>query len=370
MSIKTSIISSISIFTPRPILIFSRTNKQSTSDIILSVIVPVFNQEAIIESVILSIVENVTSHYELIIIDDASEDQTLAILNRILSRIDFDKYSNLLNIRLFHNSVSQFETRCDDFGIRNSLGNFCLEIQADMIIKDYGFDIRMLRAAEKFPKLAAISGRGVERIQPIVQRYRLTLGTDIATSTSIYRYLTLRSKIYLKSKMNFFSEKRNKSKNFHTDLSKEYFQEQSVKDFKICGEAGRLGNKIELEFNPNFLEDRTIYFGETIMRGPMLINRKIYLQLGGFDTSQYFLGFDDHDFCFRAARKEFRVAYTPVHFSSPMELGSTRKKRSLLSEILIIANLVRISTKIKKKGLGGIEATNFDCFDPPAIDTF
>ena len=42
----------------------------------------------------------------------------------------------------------------------------------------------------------------------------------------------------------------------------------------------------------------------------MLVPRKLFLSLGGFDES-FINGFEDLDFCFRARSKGFKVMYTP-----------------------------------------------------------
>jgi GT2 family glycosyltransferase len=78
------------------------------------------------------------------------------------------------------------------------------------------------------------------------------------------------------------------------------------------------------------------------MRGPLLFDKEKYLEIGGFNTDLFFLGYDDHDYCQRANSVQLRVGYTPVNFSSPLHLGATRKHRTALSEFLIFINILRI----------------------------
>jgi len=122
------------------------------------------------------------------------------------------------------------------------------------------------------------------------------------------------------------------------------FEMQSDKDFLKLGKAGRLGNLIDHQFRLDTTRPPKVYLGETIMRGPLLIDKEKYLELGGFNTEAFFLGFDDHDFCLRANLNNYRVGYTPVGFSAPLKEGSTRKKRTALSEFLIFLNIIRISS--------------------------
>ncbi len=370
MTYKEKLICVCSLFTMRPLLIFSKKSEGLKQSIELSIIIPVFNQEKILENVISGVINNIESNYELIIIDDGSEDNSLEVLKKILLEIDLNIRKNLLNIVLYHNFISQFETRCDDFGIQISRGQYCLEIQSDMIIDDKGFDVRLINAATKFSNIFAISGRGIENIAPIFLRYRSTLGTDIATSKNLYFYLVLRIKIILKNRLTSLFGRTSVSGQESIPETQKLFLEKTDEQFYDTGEAGRLGKDIDSEYNKNIIIDRKIYFGETIMRGPMLINRSRYLEIGGFDTSQYFLGFDDHDLCFRAAVHGFRVAYTPILFSSPLALGSTRKRRTLRSEFLIFINLVRISPKLRRKGLGRLTSASLGAFPPPQIDNF
>ena len=90
---------------------------------------------------------------------------------------------------------------------------------------------------------------------------------------------------------------------------------------------GRIGGLVDV---PAVLHGRdTLYLHETVMRGPYALDRRRFLDVGGFDTGRFFLGNDDHDLAVRAWRDfGYRVGYTPVVFSSPLELGTTRRTRT------------------------------------------
>ena len=84
--------------------------------------------------------------------------------------------------------------------------------------------------------------------------------------------------------------------------------------------------QIEARFNQ-------IWFGETIMRGPLIFSKMDYLAEGGFNVDAFFQGNDDHDIFVRIKQKGKLVGFTPIHFSSPIYLGNARQKRKIRSKI-------------------------------------
>jgi GT2 family glycosyltransferase len=109
--------------------------------------------------------------------------------------------------------------------------------------------------------------------------------------------------------------------------------------YKILKRAGWLGRAVD--YLPENLDDnlkqslfsnnKRIWVGDTVMRGPIMFKRSDYLDIGGFDTRSFFLGNDDHCLCMRVLRMGKTVAFTPVHFWAPLAKGSERAHKTLRS---------------------------------------
>jgi len=330
--------------------LFDTDNKE----IELSIVLPVFNQDQIITRVLENLASSISLCSELIIINDGSEDETQLIILNFFDNLGREKFPNLVKVNLYSLKFSRFETYCDDFGIRMSQSKYCLEVQADMFISDVGFDKRMLAFMQAFPDIVVLSGRGVEPLEQIIHSYRSSLGTESAFFPSEFHFLFHRSVLWSKNVVkkrikNFFRSSTENSAVIQGETI--LFEVQSDQSFLITGRAGRLGNLIDLSPKLSDTLPPRVYLGETVMRGPLLIDKEKYLEIGGFNTGLYFLGYDDHDFCQRANSLQFRVGYIPVYFSSPLHLGATRKHRTALSEFLIFLNILRIRKHRSKSAL-------------------
>jgi glycosyltransferase involved in cell wall biosynthesis len=339
------LVNDVSLFFPDPVLSRTWLFNPGNNDFELSIIVPVFNQEEIISGVLESLVSSISMCSELIIINDGSEDQTQSAILKFFDNFSSEEFPSLVKVRLYFLKFSRFETYCDDFGIKASMAKYCLEVQADMFISDPGFDKRMVALMQAYPDLALLSGRGVEPLEQIFHSYQSSLGTESAFFPSELHFLIRRSILWVKNALKkIMARFLDSSTEVGGELDAEArkFEVQSNQDFLSLGRAGRLGELIDL--SPNLLDvlPSRVYLGETVMRGPLLIDKDKYSEIGGFNTDLFFLGFDDHDFCYRANSLNFRVGYSPVHFLSPLRLGANRKHRTVLSELLIFLNILRI----------------------------
>lgn len=124
---------------------------------LFSIVVPIHNQERIIERNLQSIIDNMTEeNFELILIIDACSDNTKSVIFDSV-----EKLSNLLLTKLIilESFIPLFETSADNLGFYCSRGDYILEIQADMQILEYGFNMKLLKPFKKLDNIIAISGR-------------------------------------------------------------------------------------------------------------------------------------------------------------------------------------------------------------------
>jgi glycosyltransferase involved in cell wall biosynthesis len=137
-----------------PKIIFYKEHK--TENIEYSVVVPVFNQEEIIEKNILSIIFNMDENFEIIIILDFCIDNTELILLNLFKNISISK---LIRTIIIKQETPVFETTCDNMGFLIASGKYILEIQADMEMVEYGFNNKLANGLKKYEDIIAISGR-------------------------------------------------------------------------------------------------------------------------------------------------------------------------------------------------------------------
>jgi hypothetical protein len=116
----------------------------------------------------------------------------------------------------------------------------------------------------------------------------------------------------------------------------------TLENFVETGLAGWRGGLIDdYSKNPNLIpaslsrnNERPVYIGEVVMRGPICFNRNDLQDLDFLNTSAFFLGYDEIDLCIRAFEiLKKRVAFMPIYLYSPAEFGSTRQKKSTISKI-------------------------------------
>lgn len=327
----------------RPILKFTYESPDNELTQI-SVVMPIFNQALIIHDVLDCLTKCMTLSYELIIIDDASEDSTLEIVIKTIKAL-IERNTNCKSVRVYSFNSSVFETKCDSFGISVSKSKYILEIQADMFIYERGFDRKLVRAAETYSDVLMISGRGVEQLMPISRAFVSSKGSNLRDGDSLRRYIGKRFRNQFQRALNFKSRQvlnEVPSKFDFSGIPTDKYVLPSKIEFLTLGYTGRLGMSINECYSDTSLRERSLYIGETVMRGPLLIRKDAYEFIGGFNTEGFFLGYDDHDLSARALKFGFRVGFVPIGFQSPLFLGSSRKVRTIATEFQILRHLIRI----------------------------
>lgn len=133
--------------------------KYNSGNIVYSIVTPIYNQETIIVKNVKSFIDFTQDNFEIILILDFCFDKTEEnIINFLDNYLCENK--NLIQIKIFKNcDIPLFETRCDNIGFRNSEGKYCLEIQADMEMTEYGYNLILVKPFNQFNNVIAVSGR-------------------------------------------------------------------------------------------------------------------------------------------------------------------------------------------------------------------
>jgi glycosyltransferase involved in cell wall biosynthesis len=245
-------------------------------------VMPVFNQEEIIKKNLNSLIRSASIPFDLIVIDDGSNDSTLGCLSLFLRECHSPLLTQSLIIK---NPVPIYETACDNQGFRLSRTEFIIEVQSDIEIDDRGFDKRMIDAAQ-YSFIGTVSGRHVHPFSLL----------DNRRSWFKYPFYKFKSK---------------------------------VNPYYNC--IGLVGARV-FSGSPVNLGSTSLYIGETNSRGPWLVRKSDLERFDYLDEKHFFLGNDDHDFNLRLFNSTQRcAAYVPVHQRSLPSNGSTRKKRTGLN---------------------------------------
>jgi hypothetical protein len=197
--------------------------------------------------------------------------------------------------------------------------------------------------------LFALSARGTHGLDSLVNLLTQQKGTDISDKLIRNKFI---KKVYFKILKELRSVLKVQNETTiakHQQVSLEKMEiktlEQKIfpsnKDFALIGSAGFLGELVDLlpyettsEINAMIEKNsKMIWFGETVMRGPIMIDKRIYIASGGFNIGAFYQGNDDHDLMLRVRHSDKKVGFTPIYFSSPLNLGNARKKRKIKSKI-------------------------------------
>ncbi len=230
-----------------------------------SIVMPIHNQETIIQRVLSSVADMTVGYYELILILDGCTDRTRERLLEWVEMLDVPVY--LVRIHVLENPQGIFETSCDNQGFVLSRGEYIVEIQADMVILTFGYNILLASPLVQYQDLIAVSGRcchSVNRSPGAIQ-------------------------------------------------------------------AGKLGETVKEphQILQSFEGFGKVILSHTVNRGPLVLRRSMVEELGFLDEAHYVLGDDEHDLFARAwVHKIWRCGFVPVEVYSPLEWGSTRKQRS------------------------------------------
>ena len=323
-------------------------------EVLISVVMPVFNQEDRIESVLRALVTSMSLPFELIMINDCSSDKSALAIENVLNDLLADPPNLLARFLFIDNKEPKYETACDALGFGLSTGNYLLEVQADMMLVHVGFDAKLLRALQKYDDILMVSGRGTEPLAPIVQEYLAGPGAVRGSGRNHVMHLlqslpVISFPIHVSNRVR--AARAGRKKRYTVHVPYEILPNES--DFNLQnGKAGRLGELIDAPTRGDYTHASYMWLGQTVMRGPLLIDRAKYEQLGGLNSAAFFLGYDDHDLAIRAwFERGWRVGFVPVDFESRLEFGATRQKANFGRNLELYRNLKSIARYRKRTGL-------------------
>ena len=121
-----------------------------------SVVMPIHNQETIITDNLNSVLKHMDGTFEMILVVDACSDQTL---ERILDWVEQPKPQSLTRLVVILSVTPLFETAADNIGFRLAKSPYILEIQADMLMTEKGFNRILERPFKRNENVIGVSGR-------------------------------------------------------------------------------------------------------------------------------------------------------------------------------------------------------------------
>lgn len=252
-----------------PIDVFMRD--YSEQEPMFSVVMPIHNQEPIIQRVLNSVADMTVGYYELILILDGCADGTKDRILKWIETLNVPNY--LVRIHVLENPEGIFETSCDNQGFVLSRGKYIVEVQADMVILTFGYNILLASPLEQYDDLIGISGRCCHRINQSPGIHAGKMGELVSSPHAI------------------------------------------LQDFRAFGK---------------------VFLSHTVNRGPLVLRRSMVEELGFLDEAHYVLGDDEHDLFARAwIHKIWRCGFVPVEVYSPLEWGSTRKERTPEAQVYL-----------------------------------
>jgi glycosyltransferase involved in cell wall biosynthesis len=241
-----------------------------------TVVMPTFNHEPVIQDSIGAMAAAASLPFDCIIVDDGSEDRTV---ERAKAYFDSRRSSLVARATIIRNPVPVYETASDNLGFMLAETEMIIEVQADIQIREPGFDALFLRALATSPTPSAISGR------------------------CGHTFRSLASGAGLRS----------------------LFPGRSSEFIGLCGKT------IETPDAVNPIKGR-MYRCETVNRGPWVLLKGDLERHGYLDERHFFQGNDDHDYHRRVFEADGRrPLYVPISLYSPLALGAVRRRRTGLN---------------------------------------
>jgi len=219
-----------------------------------SIILTVHNKDFLIKNVLQHIFENTISNYELIVVLDGCTDNSASIVEE--------------NIKIFTNykileTPNVFETKANNFGIRQSDGEYVIIIQDDMLIKEFSWEKRLFKPFQIQDVFAVTANTA----------HNWIYNSNHDENTTSWSNLLI-----------------------HTDHA-----------------------------NKNTINRNIFGIRDCVNRGPLMLKKSILKDLNYFDEEFYPQDMDDHDLCYRSKKLGVKVGYYGIDYISEPSWGGTRE---------------------------------------------
>jgi hypothetical protein len=237
---------------------------------VFSVVLSVWEQEAIIARHVQALLNTTTELWELIVVFDGCTDDSIGSVRLAIDTATLP--GNLVHYLFINQPTSVYETSSNNLGMRAATPGtqFIVLVQDDMKMIWRGWNTLLAFPMRLYPSVLAVSGR-------CAHPYYSEAGSSAA---------------------------------------------QSVKPT-----VGRCGTAIDLPLDVPVETLCTFHVRDTVNRGPLLLNATKVAELGYLDEVHFFLGYDDHDLMMRGwFQKNWTAGWMPLDFEAPLENGAVRKK--------------------------------------------
>lgn len=194
----------------------------------ITLLLTIHNQEAIIEDVIAHAVANAEALEKIIILFDGCTDRSKEIVMNYITNLAYIPIET-------YDLPNVFETKANNFGLQKVTSPYAIILQDDCIITEPGYDLKLLEPV-KYPDVFAVSGRNAHNIVPspteIVEYPDVAgWGTKFNEENILYiRQVVNRGPLLLNMdvvrRLNYFDES---------------FAPQSCDDHDLCLRAFKLG---------------------------------------------------------------------------------------------------------------------------------
>lgn len=322
--------------------IFLRSKKESVE---VSFVITIHNHGFILEKVLLGIFSSAKLKFEIIIVDDASKDNSYQILKKFLTNSKLP--DNLIKIVYVKNFFQKFEVASDNAGCKLAGGEYLCLVQGDMVLQDKEFDARLASMLNEFEVIGAISGKSVRLFgENSIQKWMKSQGHAFKLP-KLLRHMLLNM---LRKNINMSAHKKNFSKlQAHQEkfVQIEHYSLSESVD-KAFLELGEVNYKITSKgLASNIVNSNKLYVGRLINRGPIFMKRTSFELVNGFNEKIFFQGWDDYEFSTNLLLRGKVVAYSPINFISDADWGATQRKKTV--RLIILINIKKIRRNKRRK---------------------
>lgn len=118
----------------------------------VSIIVPVYNVESYIEKCLRSVMEQIYTNYECLIVDDCGTDNSILIAKQLVA-----KYDGPATFRIIHRERNGGLSAARNTGLREAVGKYVYFLDSDDKLFPHSLEV-LVRLAQKYPGVDMVQG--------------------------------------------------------------------------------------------------------------------------------------------------------------------------------------------------------------------